>query len=764
MTPLTTFTLTSPAAQVAPFTVGQAFKRGDVPAGAGIVASIPNVQVVGKNAWPDGSLKFATVSGHAPLTANAPLTVALSIGAPATGVALTLADLKATGIAASIGASTFGSASWSGTDWSSPFMAWISGPQMSSWIYRKAIGTDAHLVGWLEVRLYAGGAVDVLPWIENGYLNVAGPTNKAATYKFTLGGTERFSAAIDLPNHCRTPLVSGSTLSHWLGSDPSVTPDHGDSLQSTGLVPTYSVKANAGVLNRQAQTFAPLQQGNYPNSMGSAGYHPSIGLLPEWDVAYLTTGDARAYRAVVVNGYSAGRFGIHYRDEATNRPLRFSAHPNLVMGKGSNVPGTGAATKNTFTPTATGTLPAPYNSTHHPSIGFTAYLITGRFYFMEQLQFCATANFLKNQDNTRQFSKGVFLSTAGSNTTRGAAWAIRTLAQAACATPDDDALRAEFVASMAANADYYHARYVAQPNNPFGFVTPYSNYTVGSGKYSEAAWMQDFFTAATGYAISLDLGLPPASTARLSEFFAWKAQSIIGRLGGAGSSEYLYRDAGVYTITVAPGEAPDFNAGKGPWYPSWGALYAATLGRAPDGAGGELRGGNFPDASSYWGNMQPAIAYAVEHRVPGAGDAYARMTSAPNFSRLQAGLAAAPVWAVVAGSSAPLKPAPAPIPPPPSPPPVIAPPVIVPPPAPTIGKITTPSNVKLAKLKNLTVTLFDPATLGAVQSFANLPATSRGALTFSGASIIHGQRYAAAVADSSGRVLDIAFPLRAEIL
>ena len=30
--------------------------------------------------------------------------------------------------------------------------------------YRRPIGSDAHLVAWLEVRLYAGGAVEVLPW------------------------------------------------------------------------------------------------------------------------------------------------------------------------------------------------------------------------------------------------------------------------------------------------------------------------------------------------------------------------------------------------------------------------------------------------------------------------------------------------------------------------------------------------------------------------------------------------------------------------
>ena len=47
-----------------------------------------------------------------------------------------------------------------------------------------------------------------------------------------------------------------------------------------------------------------------PNFMGDTGYDASIGLLPEWDVVYLTSGgDPRALTAVVINGYAAGRYG-----------------------------------------------------------------------------------------------------------------------------------------------------------------------------------------------------------------------------------------------------------------------------------------------------------------------------------------------------------------------------------------------------------------------------------------------------------------------
>jgi hypothetical protein len=636
-----------------PFALGYAFRKGDVPAGAQVTGDLPALQVVGKNWWPDGSLKFASISGRADLAAGTARKIKLGVGTPAAGVALTTADLRATGVTANVAAGSFGSAAWTGADWDAPFQEWISGPQMSSWIYRKPVGSDAHLTAWLEVRLYVGGVVEVLPWVENGYLKVAGPTNKNADYVFSLGATERFRATVDLPNHCRTVLTSGARFSHWLGADPQIVPAHDKAyLQATRLVPTYgaAVPASAKVWSSLAQTYAPLQQGNYANAMGQAGYQPAIGLLPEWDVLYLVSTDPRSYAGVISNAYSAGRFGIHYRDETTQRPLRFSGYPNLVTdgGASAGIANTGASSKNTFTPAAQGTAPATWDSPHHPSIGFTAYLLTGRFYFMEEVQFAATVNYLKNTDTQRKYSAGVFQSNAGANTTRGAAWAIRTLAQAACITPDNDiALRGEFAASMAANTEYYYATYVAQPNNPFGIVAPYSNYTSGSGYYSESSWMQDFFTAAVGYAMDLEAPLPQMSIARLSTFFAWKAQSIIGRLGGTAPTDYLYTQAGVYTLAVAPSESSNFIDGSGPWYKNWGEIYAATVKVSNPGVNGPLTGGNFPEATSYWGNLQPAIAYAVQQNVPGAQAAYARMRAASNWGDMTKGWSDAPVWSVI---------------------------------------------------------------------------------------------------------------------
>jgi len=646
------FTLSSAAGGAnLPFTLGQAFRQGQVPAGKFVGSSLPGLQVTAKNHWPDGSLKFATLSGRATLAANTPQSYTLNAsGAAGTAAALGTAGLRAVNLAAAVGAGSFGTASWSGTDWDAPFMAWVAGPAMSSWIYRKPIGSDAHLVAWLEVRLYAGGAVEVLPWVENGYLKVAGPTNKSTTYTFTLGGTQRFSAAIDLPHHCRTVLLQGAAHGHWLGSDPQIVPSHDKAyLQASRLVPAYrgAVPSTAPAFTALATTYTPLQQGNYATAMGQTGYHGAIGLLPDWDALYLTSSDARAYAAVLVNAYGAGRYGIHFRDETTQRPLRFSSYPNLVAHGSSAVSGVGGSSKGQTTAAASGTGAPVWDTPHHPAIAYTAYLLTGRFYFMEEVQFSATLGYLKNPDNHRSYANGVFLSNSGSNTTRGAAWSLRTLAQALCVTPDSDtALRGEFAASLAANVEHYHATYVAKPNNKFGFVVPYTNYTQGRGVQSEATWQQDFFTAAIGYAIDLQPPLAATVLSKLNAFFAWKAQSVIGRLGGTADSDYLYRDAAQYYMPVAPVERADFEGGTGPWYASWGDLYFAAQAVRNPGVAGPLRGGNFPDATGYWGNLQPAIAYAVQHGVPGAQTAYNRMISASNWNDLAAGWNRNPGWGV----------------------------------------------------------------------------------------------------------------------
>lgn len=657
--------------RAAPYCMGYAFRLGDVPAGKALSVDKGTVQVIPKNVWPDGSLKFAVISGQADVTAAGTDVNLMLIPAPtAVPFQLSTAKLRATEIVAEIGCGTYGTVNWTGADWDTPFQSWVQGPVMSSWIYRKPVGSDKHLVGWLEVRLWASGAVEVLPWIENGYVRVAAPTNKSATFTFTLGKTQRMSAAIDLKHHQRTPLISGTALSYWLAADPGVTarPDTAY-LQATELVPSYFAKvdADAFAVQNLVTSYQPLQAGNFKydqDAMPSSGYQDPIGLLPQHDVLYLTSDAKATYGAVVRNGFSAGRYGLHYRDENTNRPLRFSSFPTLNIGEGQGFKDNGGSTNSQYTPIPTGGNPPQWDVAHSPSVGYMAYLLTGRWYFMEEVQFAAVTNYLGNGDNMylRVGSKGLVRPCIGAWQTRSCAWAWRALAQALCVTPDTDtALRSEFITSVEHNIADLHATYVAQPNNPFGLITPGEAYDFVFRLQS--IWQQDFVTAAFGW--SLCMGLPVSSINRnkLSEFFQWKAKSAVFRLGD--SKGFWYANAAAYVVAISPGGSPDYAGGTGPWYTTSDEVYQATyftsnaVYKSPpsflSSTEGLLGGEYTPDTwpTGMWANLMPAIAYAVRHGVPGAVAARARMTGATNWPTLRDGFNTRPVWAVKPASFVP---------------------------------------------------------------------------------------------------------------
>lgn len=653
------FVLVSAASvQNAPFCVGFAFKRGDIPVGSTAVSSTPGLQVTPRNYWPDGSLKFAQIAGQISLAAATPAAVDLRRGfPPAAGADLTLADLKRTGITAQTTCGSIGTVAWSATDWDAPLLQWTAGPAMSSWIYRRPVGNDAHLVAWLEVRVYSGGAVEALPWVENGYINVPGPTNKNATYSFSLGGSQRFSGPVDLKHHQRTPLLSGTALSYWNVSDPGLSVQHDAFyLMSTELVPTYFAAQGAATtaISALPASFAPLQPGSFNydgDSMAAAGYQDPIGLLPQHDVLYLTGASFNSYAAVVRNGFSAGRYGIHYRDEATHRPLRFSQHPNRVIADGQGFKDNGGSTTGSRTPAATGGNPPGWDVAHSPSVGYMAYLLTGRWYFMEEVLFAATANYLGNGDNAalRTGAQGLVQTAVDAWQTRSCAWDWRSKIQALTVTPDSDsALRNELIACVEANVAHFHGRYVAQPNNAFGLILPGESY---NGTISEIAiWQQDFVTAVFGWAVSLDLPISSAAKTNLASFFQWKAKSVVMRLGTR--SDWWYINADPYTIKTGTAlSVQSYAAGTGPWPASVSALYASTFTPAPAWLGsaegtlaGEYDAGFWGRAM--WGNLQPALAYAVRHAVPGAVEGYTRMVSASNWGALVDGFNQRPVWSV----------------------------------------------------------------------------------------------------------------------
>ncbi len=99
---------------------------------------------------------------------------------------------------------------------------------------------------------------------------------------------------------------------------------------------------------------------------------------------------------------------------------------------------------------------------------------------------------------------------------------------------------------------------------------------------------------------------------------------------------------------MAPSDTANWTTGIGPWYKNWGEIYRSTMKTTAGTAQANmLRGAYFPEGSSYWGNLQPAIAYAVTNNVPGALTAYNRMTGASNWAQFVASVNNSPEWSVI---------------------------------------------------------------------------------------------------------------------
>jgi len=677
---LPSITLLTAGAGTYPFSAGQAFQPGALYDGE----ALNGLQLDVKSRWPDGSVKIGIISGTVAASGTS-TALALTKGTAATGATLTTADLKATGIAAAF-TTDFGGATWaaSSSDWDAPFLAWAAGPLMSSWIYRKDVGTDAHLTAWMEVRLWSTGDVEVLPWIENGYLLVAGPTGKAGAYAFSLGGSSRFSATLPVYHHTRQPLISGSTLSYWLGSDKTVTPKHdADYLASTGLVAkmmsslarTQYAFDGSGEVHRVSAQFTPYEQhvvgGSTQNTwqplaMGSGGESASIGTQPAWECVYLsgTNTDGLLFRQLLQESYRFGAYQIHYRDEATNRPIRFSQRADT--GLRSEAPKTNVSTvrgnTTTVTPTISGYITDvdeaksfKWATSHHPAGPLLAYIASGRFWFMEECQHIAAVNYLAG-GTAVSTTGGVFDSKdRNDNNLRETAWCLRSLFIAECVTPDDDALKADLSAAVDANVLNYWNKYVSPSASPT--PNPYGIVRNNDAAYGDAcqAWQHDFFVGSIAKLVAFRGGSSSPIRQKAREFFDWTARSVIGRAGGTGADEFLYRYATTEfpagetsTAELHPGPnrtAADWDAGT--WIADWGDFFdrkAAQYAGSWPRVDGDMAG-NYPaDGLSHWGRYFEALMLCASLGATGASAAVTKFRTTATRQQWDLGQAGS-VWA-----------------------------------------------------------------------------------------------------------------------
>lgn len=623
-------------------TFGQVFVPGQVPAGTPLGARLPNgsqvpLQTDLKAAHADGSMRHAVFTVILPgLPAGGSERVTLFVAAePLAGDAVSLDDLLSgdfdAAVTLSLGGTPWG-ASARGLLQSGAPAAWLSGPLVSEWRVSAPLtdpggAAHPHLSVIFNIRAYQGlerVRADVV--VENAWAYEPGPQN------FT------YDAAVSIDG---AQVYEKDGLTHfaqarwrkvfWEGEAPLIHVKHDAAyMMSTGAVPAYDgrlVVPEAALAEMDAEWTGeitePMGAGLVEPYMPETGGRRDIGPLPQWAVRYLLSMDERAARATLGTADLAGSWPIHYRDKDTGLPVSLQDYPYMTLlgnygdtlnpetGQYEAFPDCGGDCSTPFTP----------DSAHQPGLAYLPYLVTGDYFYLEELQFWANWNLLESNPYYREFEQGLLQW----GQVRGQAWSLRTLGQAAYITPDAHPMKGYFIDRLRFNIDWYLAQYPGNPDaNPLGVLANGYAFAYSEGR-GVAPWQDDFFTWSAGYMV--ELGFSDALP-----LLGWKSIFPVGRMTDGGFCRIF---APIYSMIVRGGESEPVYATLAEAYEAsiresyaddadaiLGAECAgADMGALLDLAPGEMVGYS-DSATGYPSNMQIALAAAADSGIPGAAEAW----------------------------------------------------------------------------------------------------------------------------------------------
>ena len=188
--------------------------------------------------------------------------------------------------------------------------------------------------------------------------------------------------------------------------------------------------------------------------MAKAGGRPDIGLYPSWTVKWLFSGDWRLQEIVLKQSELASAWPMHLREGASNRKFDFSEKIDAIGHIVSMAP-KARPTHWTARPDwhevdesdkiipvspLTKTIWRP-DKAHHPDIASPQYLLTGDYYFLEEMLFSAA--FVSGDNNSKGFKSTLGRGPTGSEgglysgETRSQGWALRTRVHAYDIIPDE---------------------------------------------------------------------------------------------------------------------------------------------------------------------------------------------------------------------------------------------------------------------------------------------------------------------------------------
>lgn len=649
-----------------PFTFGQVIAAGAMSPKDGLVAKLAdgtvlNLQTDVKATHADGSVRHVVISGVLPaLAVRQSQPLELLKAQRADTITATPQGLLEKGLNSqvTVTANNIRYTATLGDAMTNPArLTWLAGNVANEWIADAPLKDSSGaphpvLTARFAVRWYPAlekqARVDVI--VENTKTFVSGRT---LTYDVNVdvgGRTVYAKTGLTHYHHSRWHKTA------WWNpaSEPAVNFRHNTAyLISTKAVPNYDqsiVPAENVLAGYQLNdtNSGPMTIGPANRAMHTSGGRGDIGPLPTWTVMHLLSMDKRAWDVTKAGADGSGTWSVHYRDDNTGQPVRTDNDKNKFISLHGNMAKKGplpvprcAADANCDTPNASDTA-------HQPSLAYVPYLLTGDYYYLEEMQFWASHNPLATAPGGHGDGQGL----VRWQQVRGQAWSLRTLGHAAYITPDAHPLKAYFTKQLDNNLAFYHQTYVVGNPNQLGLYD-------GSGSNAfrvdgSAPWQDDYLTWSFGYLA--ELGFEKAAP-----ILQWKAKYPVGRMTAPG---YCWISGAEYYLNFRPSSAA-------PAYATFAELYAANFSgatikndsrkdvRNPDGsrfidqpcasqaqadwltaANGRkwLVGQMMGYASStlgYPANLQPALAVARAAGIPEAArawDVFNNRSMKPDYS------------------------------------------------------------------------------------------------------------------------------------
>jgi hypothetical protein len=621
-------------------TFGQAFVKGELPAGTQLVALVDGqqipVQVDVKTTNDDGSVRFAVITLQAPtIAAHGAVDVMLAKGTPAAQpdvqvgnilqhgydlqLHLTMHNSDGTTTPLTINAATLlTQALQSGTA-----QTWLDGSLANE--VRVSAPINQYLTATFDIRAYADGSVHTDVQVANTALYT--PGNQSFTYDVTIteGGQTVFSDAGI--THYKNANWHEEIWSNGK-PDAHVVFDV-DHLIASGAIPAYdtSIGINSSLIDRMVNKLAtantgPLGSALVTVAMPTTGGRFDIGPTTGWAATYLVSQDERAENVMLANADAAGSAPWHFYDGATGRPVTITDHPKLWLEyRGTDATYGKDAPSDPIDSKEGGWQ---LDVAHQPALTYVPYLVTGSRYYLDELEMQGAYSLAWYEPSNRGYDQGL----VDSGQVRGMAWTMRTLSDAAFILPDGDRLKRYFVTMLNNNLDHFVKKYVTDGAlNAAGETEGWLAYWGPSGNIGP--WQDDFFTIVLAQMAQRDI--PKAVT-----FLDWKENFLVGRfLNGDNGFDPLY--GSTYHLHVYDPKTLQPAS-------TWAQIFHDTFGDAP--ARLSTLDGHPDSASGYAAIARAALASLISGTgSPRAREAYDFVVR--RTPKMPAKYANDPTWSVV---------------------------------------------------------------------------------------------------------------------